>query len=175
MAAGCGTQALSQLIDGEVALDLAADSEADGSGVFRTNDGDGVRFFGDADAGAVPGAELRGEQRIHGKGKKARGCGNAIFLDDHRTVVQGSAGAEDSGEEIVGKASIERYAAFDVGAQSDFTFDDDQGAGLVLGEKVGGQHDVVVGITFGRGRAEERQAPSEIGENVANLRLENHD
>ena len=59
--------------------------------------------------------------------------------------------------------------------RSDFAFDDDQGAGLVLGEKIRGQHDVVVGITIGGRRSEERQAAAEIGEHVANLRLEDHD
>ena len=109
--------------------------------------GDGIRLFGDADAGAVASSELSREKRIHRERKKAGGRGDAIFLHDHSTVVQRRAGAEDGRKQIVGKARIEGDSAFDVSAQADLTLDDDQGAGLMLGKEIRGENDVVVGIT----------------------------
>ena len=103
------------------------------------------------------------------------GGGDAIFLHDDGAVVQRSAGTEDGRQQIVGEAGIERDAAFDVGAQSDLALDDDERAGLVLGKKIGGEDDVVVGIAIGGGAVEESQAAAEVGENVANLRLEDDD
>src|ERR1035437_4785072 len=48
------TQALAQLLDRQVALDFAADGEADRTSLFGANDGNRVGFFGDADAGTMP-------------------------------------------------------------------------------------------------------------------------
>src|SRR5579872_547477 len=175
MAAKLAAQAFPQLLDGQVTLDSAANGKADGSGFFRADYGDGIRFFGDADAGAMAGTELRREQWVHREGKKTGSGGNAIFLHDDRAIVQRSAWTEDRRQQIVGKASIQRNAAFDVGAQADLAFNDDQGSGLMLGEKIRRQHDVIVGIALGRGRAQERKASTKIGEDVTNLRLENHD
>src|SRR5882724_8155195 len=61
VAAEFTAQAIAELLDGEVALDLAADGEADGAGLFGADNGDGVGLFGDADAGTVARAELGGE------------------------------------------------------------------------------------------------------------------
>ena len=175
VAAEFAAQALAELLDGEVALDFAADGEADGAGFFGTDDGDGVGFFGDADAGAMARAELSGEQRIHGKRKKTGGGGDAIIFHDDGAVVQRGAGTENCGQQIVGEAGVEGHAAFDVGAQSDFAFDHDECAGLVLGEKIRGQDDVVVGIAVGGRAAQKAQAAAQVGEHVPDLRLEDHD
>ena len=88
------------------------------------------------------------------KRKETGGSSNAILLHDYGAIVKGSAGTEDCSEQIVGKPGIQWNAAFDVGAQTDFTLDHDQGAGLVLREEIGGEHDVVVGIVVARRSAE---------------------
>ena len=155
IAAEFAAEAIAELVDREVALDLTGDGEADAAGFFGDDYGDGVGFFGDADAGAVAGAELGGEQRIHGERQEAGGGGDAVFLHDDRAVVQRGAGTEDCGQQIVGEAGVERDSALDVGAQADFALDDDERSGLVLGKKIGGQHDVVVGIALG-GRATQK-------------------
>lgn len=97
------------------------------------------------------------------------------FLDDHGAIVQWSAGAEDRSQQIVGKAGVEGNSAFDMGAQSDFTFDHDQRSGLVLGKKIRGQHDVVVGIALPRRPAQKSQSPAQVGEHMPDLGLENND
>ena len=75
----------------------ASDREADSSGFFGTDDGDGVGFLGDADAGAMARAQLRGKKRIHRKRQETSRCGDAIFLHDDGAVMQRSARAEDRG------------------------------------------------------------------------------
>ena len=134
------------MLHGQVAFDRPADSQADGAGFLGNDDRDGIGLFGHADPGAVPGAELSREHRIHGERQKARrGC-DAVFLHDHGAIVQRSAGTKNRGQQIVGKMRVERNAALDVGAQPDLPLDHNQGAGLVLGKQVGGKYDVIVSV-----------------------------
>src|SRR6476646_947105 len=93
-------------------------------------------------------AELGGEKRIHRQRKKACGGCDAILLHNNCSVMKRSAGAKDGREEIIGEPSVERYTTFDVGTESDFTLDDDEGTSLMLREKIGSEHDVVVCVGF---------------------------
>ena len=158
VAAQFAAKTLTELLDGEIALNAPAEREADGSGFFGADDSDSVGFFGDADAGAMASAELRGQQRIHGKRKEAGSGGDAIFLHDDGSVMERGAGTKNRCEQVVGQAGIERNSALDVGAKTDFAFDHDQSSGLMLGKKIGGKDDVIVGIALRRRSAEEGQA-----------------
>src|SRR3954452_13509479 len=89
--------------------------------------------------------------------------------------MQRCAGAEDGRKQIVGQAGVERDSTFDVSAEADFTLDDDQGAGLMLGEEIRGENNIIVGITFACRAPKESQTAAEVGENVANFRLKDHD
>src|ERR1700757_1625689 len=82
VAAQFGSETLTELFYREIALNVPADGEADGSGFFRANDGDSIGLFSNTDAGAVASVELRRQQRIHGKRQKACGSRNTIFLHD---------------------------------------------------------------------------------------------
>jgi len=175
VAAQFGAETLTELLDGQIPFNAPADREADGSGFLGAYDGDGVGFLSDADASAVSSPELSGQQRIHGKRKKASSGSNPIFLHDDGAIMQRGAGTENGSEQVVGKSGIERDAAFDMGAQADFAFDDDQSSGLMLRKKIRGEDDVVVGIAVSRRGSEERQAPAEISEHVTYLRLKYDD
>ena len=74
----------------------------------------------------MAGAELGGEQRIHGERQEAGGGGHAVALQNDRAVVQWGAGTEQSCQQFVGEMGVERDSALDVGTQADLAFDDDQ-------------------------------------------------
>src|ERR1700757_1384918 len=130
VAARFGAETLTELLDGQIPFNAPADGEADGSGFLGAYDGDGVCFLSDADASAVASPELSGQQRIHGKRKKAGSGSNPIFLHDDGAIMQRSAGTENGREQVVRKTGIEWNAAFYVGAETDFAFNDDQSSGL---------------------------------------------
>src|SRR5215467_12047154 len=120
-------------------------------------------------------AELRGKKRIHRERKKTCRGRDAILLHNDGAVVKRGTWAEDRGQQTVGKPGVEWISAFDVRAQADFALNDDQSTGLVLRKEIRCKHDVVVGIAFNGRRSQKCEAASQIGENVANLRLKNND
>src|SRR5208337_2820539 len=68
------------------------------------------------------------------------------LLHDDGTVMQGSAGAKDGDQQIVGQVGVERYSTFDKGAQADLALDDNQRSGDRLGKVVGRKYDVFVAV-----------------------------
>ena len=81
-------QACAQALGRDIALDLAADGNADAAGFLRDDHRDRVGLFRDSDAGAMAGAELGGEQRIHGERQEAGGGGDAVLLQNDGAVMQ---------------------------------------------------------------------------------------
>src|SRR5882757_9236894 len=71
--------------------------------------------------------------------------------------------------------SIQRHSALDVSTQANLAFNHDESAGLMLGKKIGGQHNVIVSVHLPRTSATEGQLTSETSEGLPDLRLENHD
>src|ERR1700691_4259202 len=130
-------QAMAQLFDGEVPFNFPADGHADAAGFFGNDYGNGVGFLGDTNTGAVPSSELRGQHGIHGQRQEAGGGGDAVPLNDDGAIVQRRTGAENGGQQVVGKMGIQWYSALDIGAQTDLTLDHHQRAGLVLAKQVG--------------------------------------
>ena len=169
------SNAFAQLFHREVALDLPAHRQADGSGFLGNDHGNRVGLFGHADAGTMPGAQLRREHRIHGERQKTGCRRNPVFLHDHGAIMQRRAGAENRGQQVVGKMRIQGDAALNVGAQPDFPLDHNQGAGLVLGEQVGCQYDVVVGVRLRRGRPAEQKPSSQPRQGLSYLCRKDHD
>jgi hypothetical protein len=89
--------------------------------------------------------------------------------------VQGSAGAKDSREQIVREDRAQRHPTLDVSSQTNFAFDDDESAGLVLRKEVSGEDNVVVCIGFGGHGSAEAEFTTEARESLANLNGENDD
>ena len=122
----------------------------------------------------MPRPQLRRKHRVHGERQEAGGSGDALSLNDHGPVMQWGAGAKDRGQKIIGDARIQRDAAFDIGAQANVTFYDDQRAGLILRKQICRQNYVVVGVSFGTRRATEAKPGAQSCEGMANLRLKDH-
>ena len=96
----------------------------------------------------MPRTQLCRKHWIHGQRQKAGRRRNPIFLYDDGTVVQRRTGTKNGGQQIVGQLRVQRNSAFDIGTQSDFALNHDEGAGLVLRKKIGRQNDVVIGVAF---------------------------
>jgi len=91
-------------------------------------------------------------------------------------IVQGRAGTEKSGQQIVGEMGVEGDTALDVGAQPDFALDDHQGSGLILGKRGGRHDDIVVSVSSAILRAAgEREIAAKARQSVTDLGLEDHD
>ena len=69
--------------------------------------------------------------RIHAERKKAVSRGNAIALNDNRTIVQGHVFLENRQQQVTGKYRIDGDTAFDERSQADVLFKDDDGADLL--------------------------------------------
>src|ERR1700755_1367709 len=85
--------------DIEIANDIAAGDERDQPGFLGNDDDYGVGIFGDADGGAVAGAEVLAQPRVLRQRQKARGSGDAFALDDDRAVVQRRLRIKDGDEQ----------------------------------------------------------------------------
>ena len=87
-ARGGDVETLADSVNGDVRFQLAAGGHRDMSGFLRDDDREAIGFLGDADGGAMPGAQLARQRRIGGQGEKARRRRNTVLLDNHRAVVQ---------------------------------------------------------------------------------------
>src|SRR5829696_2647938 len=88
-------QARPKIVGGEAALDLPVERDRDLAGLFRHDHRRGVALLGQADRGAMPGAELTAEPRVHRQREEARGGGDAALLQDNRAVMQRGPWPED--------------------------------------------------------------------------------
>src|SRR3974390_3839130 len=119
-------------------------------------------------------AHLRRKLRIGRKREETGSGGDLVFLYDDRTVVQRRFRQEDRGQQVVREVGVERYSAVDVIAKVVLALKNHERAGLVLGEKAGSHHDVVVGLDAAASKAGHGEAAAESHQRVADFGGEKH-
>ena len=130
------TQPDPQPIRRQAAVDPALERKRDLAGLFGHDDGNGVGFLGQADRGAMTRAQLATELGIDGERQKAGCRGDPVLLDDDGAIVQRRGRLEDADEQVVCHRRVERDAALDAIAQADVAFEDDDGAGAAVGQRL---------------------------------------
>src|SRR5262249_35527100 len=119
-------------------------------------------------------SELLAEPWVDGEREKARRRRDAVFLDDHRAVVQRRRRLKDADQQIVSEDGIERDPPFDVVPQPDLPLDRDDGADALRGEHAR-RHDELLDRLLGRFGlrkiAEERSA-AQMSEGAPYIGLE---
>src|SRR5690348_10056032 len=88
LAGGVVDQAFAQAIDADVLLQILAPGDRDLAALLGEHDRQRIGPLGDADRRAVTRPDLAGREGMRVQWQKARGCGNAVALNDHRAVVQ---------------------------------------------------------------------------------------
>ena len=149
-------------------------AEGDVPGFLGNEDGDGVRFLGDADARAVAQPEAAVEIFARGEGENAGGGGDAVVLHDDPAVVEDGLGVEDREHEFLRKNGVEIHAGRGELADADVALDGDERAELAAREVEDRVHEEFEGFLFLQGRAEEMLA-AEFGEGAAEFGLEDDD
>jgi hypothetical protein len=124
VAAEVPRQALVDALERDVHLQFSESGDRDPARLFGDNQSHAVRFFGDADGGAVARTQRAHQHGVHAERKETGGGGGAAVLDDDRAVMESTARLENGKEEIVRDGRVEADAALDEGAQADLAFDD---------------------------------------------------
>src|SRR5689334_4613051 len=87
----------------------------------------------------MAGAQLeRGPDRQR---QEARSGGDAVLLHDYGAIVKRQSGLEDRKQEVTRDVRIQRHAAFDEGAESDITLENDERADLLAREMIHREQD----------------------------------
>ena len=120
-----------EFVVGEIAFEFSVDGEADVAGFFADDDGDGVTFFCNADAGPVAETERAVAEFLLADGENAGGRGEAFVADDEAAVVQGGLGVEDGEGEFLGEFAIDGDAGVEVFVELDIPLDGEKGTGSV--------------------------------------------
>src|SRR5207248_1616588 len=107
-------QAVTQLLGGQPARDLAVERNGDLSGLLGYDDSGCIALFGQTDRRAVPRTQIAAEPRVDRQRQKTRGRRDPALLKNHSAVVQRGARPKNRDEQIVGQRGIERNAALDV-------------------------------------------------------------
>ena len=163
-------------VQANIVLDFIAGGDGDSAGFLADDKGDTVRFFRDADAGAMARAEKAQQLRIHGEREKAGGRGGAIALNDNGAIMHGGAGIKDRQQEVSRDPGVQRDAAFDKRPQADFAFDDNQGANLLVRKLLERQEQFFNGFAAMETASEADDAAlPDPGQEAANLALEHDD
>ena len=125
----------------------------------------------------MPRAERFAQPRIDGQRQKTRRGGDAVFLNDHRAVMERRRGQKNALQQIVAEHRVETDAAFDVVAQADLPLDRDDRADPLLRQQRRGDgelFDRLLDLRAPGEIAEERRA-AEVRERAADVRLKQHD
>src|SRR5438552_2973759 len=77
-----------QGVGGQTPLNLAVDDDRQTAGFLGHHNGYRIVFFGQPDFCAVAGAKLLAESRVDGQRKEAGRSGDAVLLDNHRSIVK---------------------------------------------------------------------------------------
>src|SRR5271170_8434694 len=129
------TETITQLVDTQIALDLARNCQADAARFLGNDHRDRIGLLSYTNACAMPRSQLGGEHRVHRQRQKAGGGGYPVALHDYSAIVEGSARPKDRCQQIIRQPCVEWNAAFDISTQPNLTLDNDQSARLVLAKQ----------------------------------------
>src|SRR5262245_19591795 len=121
-------KAYSQRVSRQTTFEIATGRNRDLAGLFGYDNRNRVVFLGEAERGAVAGAEIAAYAWIDRQRQKACGRRNAIAPDDDRPVVQRRGLLKNAGQQVVGDHRVEWDAALDVVAKTDLPFEHDDRA-----------------------------------------------
>lgn len=161
--------------DGEVSDESAVFGDGDDAGFFADDDDDGVGVFGEAEGGAVPGAEVLGQVAAFGEGELDASGGEFALSDDDAHIVEDGAGPKDGVEEFDGEVGVDGGAGIGEAAEADVAFDGDESADAVLGAVGGGACEDFDLVFDGVGSALEEACFAKANEGAAEFGLEDHD
>jgi len=87
-------------LQGNVGVEAPARSYGDVASVFGNHHRQRVGVLGDADRGAMTGAEILYHHRISGQGQEAGRCSDTVALNDYGAIVQSAAALKNSAQQI---------------------------------------------------------------------------
>src|SRR4051812_35727018 len=161
-----------EFFDGDAFDELAFVGVGNAAVFFGNDDDNGVGFFGEADGGAVAGAERFAEVLALGERENARGKSDAVAFEDHAAIMERVVWEENGFEHFRRGFAIDRDAGFDDFLEADGLFQGHDGADADFGKALDGlDDDFDIFALFAGGR--EPGEIAEFGEHAAEFGLEN--
>src|SRR5437016_7986077 len=142
------------------------------AGLFRNDNRDRVRFFGNSERGAVTQPETSIERFALAHRKNAGRGGNSPVANDDASIVQRRFRMKNTQEKFDRKIRIERHPGLFVNSNRSVPFDRQQRAELLVRQLSNSFCEIVHGFTF-FARQRKNWVATELSQTTAQLRLKN--